>query len=89
MEKRIQAAYEHVDSKLFYQVTMPGGTHYIKEVEVQTIAKHMRIMEGDNIWEIGMGKPFLAFSLSAASNGGKVVATDIGTWHHTHILPMK
>jgi hypothetical protein len=46
-------------------------THVITE-----LAQRINVSQGDTYWDIGCGTPRMAFSLSAASNGGVVVATD-------------
>jgi tRNA A58 N-methylase Trm61 len=56
---------------------LPGGVHPLPRDEIHLLIEHLNVKEGDSFWEIGVGVPFLAFALSAAANGGVVLATDL------------
>jgi tRNA A58 N-methylase Trm61 len=77
MFARINLAYEFVDEKLFKN-GIPGGVHSLSLDVIKVLAEHIGIQKGDTFWEIGAGEPFLSFSLSAAAEGGMVIATDVG-----------
>jgi hypothetical protein len=77
MFERINLAYEFVKEKLFKN-GLPGGVHSLSLDVIKDLAEHIGIQKGDTFWEIGAGEPYLSFSLSAAAEGGMVIATDVG-----------
>jgi hypothetical protein len=74
---RIDLAYNFV-GKVLFPNGLDGGTHSLSRGNIKKLAIHLGIKKDDTFWEIGVGVPFLAFSLSAAAEGGTVIATDIG-----------
>jgi hypothetical protein len=77
MFSRVKAAYTFVNETLFL-TGIPNGVHSLPEKVINKLILHLGIKKNDTFWEIGVGVPLLAFSLSAAAEGGTVIGTDIG-----------
>jgi hypothetical protein len=48
---------------------------------ISQLANRINVQDGDTYWDIGCGTPRMAFAMSAASNGGMVLATDYSEYH--------
>jgi hypothetical protein len=79
MFERIDVAYKYVREKLF-SGGMPFGVHSLSLAVIKELIEHIGVKKCDTFWEIGCGEPFLSFSLSAAAEGGMVLATDVGKY---------
>ena len=76
LSTQVSKAYDK--ARRMFSNVLTGGTHSIKLKYLPRLFKYMNIQPDQVFWEIGMGEPLLAFALSAASQGGQVVATDLG-----------
>ncbi len=76
MVERIHSAYTFAN-KVYNSGLLPGGVHAVELAVVKELCLHIGIEKSDGFWEIGVGLPLLAFSLSAAAQGGIVIGTDI------------
>lgn len=64
-------------NKVFGKINLVGGTHKLPKTATLTLIDTIQVHTGDISWEIGCGSLELAFSLSCAANGGRVVAMDL------------
>ena len=48
------------------------------DLHIIELCNYIEIENSDSFWEIGVGVPLLAFSLSAAAFDGVVLGTDLG-----------
>ncbi len=69
----IEKTYTEI-RKFYNNVVGYGGSHNLSKENISKMCK--LISQGENVWEIGFGVPYLAFSLAAVS-GTTVHATDI------------
>ncbi len=61
---------------VFSDLNIPKG--YLPKNVIKRLLMYLRVQPGDTFWELGAGECILAYCLSAAADGGTVVATDIG-----------
>jgi hypothetical protein len=76
-EIQIEKAYDKADA-VFRAANLLGGTHKLPIEATLDLIQLIQINPGDICWEIGCGSLQLAFALSNSSNGGPVIATDLG-----------
>lgn len=76
MMKRIDVAHKFVEKDLFVN-GLSGGVHAVELKIIKELCEHIGVMANDSFWDIGVGIPLLAFSLSAAADNGVVLGTDI------------
>ncbi len=76
MMHRISAAHRFVEKDLFCN-GLPGGVHAVELKVIKELCVHINVQPADSFWDIGVGLPLLAFSLSAAAINGVVLGTDI------------
>lgn len=81
MCQRITHAYKYASKKL-YSTDIIGGVHPLPLNLVIELCEYIEIQPSDSFWEIGVGVPLLAFSLSAAAFDGVVLGTDLGKLIH-------
>ncbi len=55
------------------------GTHALPKRATLTLIELIQVKSGDVSWEIGCGSLELAYSLSCAADGGRVIAVDLST----------
>jgi hypothetical protein len=61
-----------------------GGSHSTSEEAIFSIAQLLQLKKDDIVWDIGVGKPKMAFFFSMVTQT-PVVGTDVGKWpvHYT------
>lgn len=62
---------------LFPTKSISGGTNALDKDSIIKVIKFANIQQGDSVWEIGMGLPYLTLMLAYITKT-TVVATDIG-----------
>jgi hypothetical protein len=76
MCQRITQAHIFATSKIFTS-DMIGGVHALSFDVIKALCVHINVQPADSFWDIGVGLPLLAFSLSAAAINGIVLGSDI------------
>jgi hypothetical protein len=81
MCQRITLAHHYAENKL-YCADLTGGVHALSFHVILELCKHIEVQTSDSFWDIGVGLPLLAFSLSAAAVNGIVLGTDLGNYNY-------
>jgi hypothetical protein len=56
---------------------VPGGSHSTSDDSMISIAQLLQLKEADIVWDIGVGRPTMAFFFSMLTNT-PVIGTDVG-----------
>ncbi len=85
MMKRIEVAHTFVEQELFAN-GLSGGVHAVEIAVIKELCVHIGVQKADSFWDIGIGLPLLAFSLSAAAVNGTVLGTDIRKFFQLNLI---
>lgn len=81
MRQRIAKAHDYASRKL-YSAGITGSVHALPFNIIIELCNQIVIKPFDSFWDIGVGEPLLAFSLSAAAVNGMVLGTELSKLCH-------